>query len=164
MRVLIGIDPRKATNAVAAIDERGGVARVCRLRHQQGRLRSLARWSRRFLNRRWAVEGAGGLGRSVAQRQKLDDVRHVALKSSAVLKVGEALGAMLHSPAHKRLRVSSRDEPKVRYRPPRCARTIAPLAGLEQSHLPGVRLFFVVSKNLNVVDEPAKPLPTPIKS
>jgi transposase len=31
-------------------------------------LRSLERWSKRFLERRWAVENAGGLGRHLAQR------------------------------------------------------------------------------------------------
>lgn len=68
MGVLIGIDPHKATNAVAAIDERGELLGYAVFSTGRAGLRSLARWGKRFLERRWAVEGAGGLGRCVALR------------------------------------------------------------------------------------------------
>lgn len=67
MRILIGIDPHKATNVVAAVDERGELLEHAVFATNRAGLRSLVRWSRRFPNRRWAVEGASGLGRSVAQ-------------------------------------------------------------------------------------------------
>ena len=66
MGVLIGIDPHKATNAVAAIDERGELLEYAVFSTNRAGLRSLARWGKRFPERRWAVEGAGGLGRFVA--------------------------------------------------------------------------------------------------
>lgn len=66
MEVLIGIDPHKATNAVAAIDERGRPLEYAVFATNRAGLRSLVRWAKRFPTRRWAVEGAGGLGRSVA--------------------------------------------------------------------------------------------------
>jgi transposase len=68
MGVLIGIDPHKATNAVAAIDERGELLGYAVFSTDRAGLRSLRRWGKRFPERRWAVEGAGGLGRPVALR------------------------------------------------------------------------------------------------
>jgi transposase len=68
MGVLIGIDPHKATNAVAAIDERGELLEYAVFSTNRAGVRSLARWGKRFPERRWAVEGAGGLGRFVALR------------------------------------------------------------------------------------------------
>ncbi len=68
MDVLIGVDPHKATNAVAAIDERGRLLEYAVFATNRAGLRSLALWAKRFSSRRWAVEGASGLGRSVALR------------------------------------------------------------------------------------------------
>ncbi len=68
MGVLIGIDPHKATNAVAAVDEHGELLEYAVFSTNRAGLRSLGRWGKRFAERRWAVEGAGGLGRSVALR------------------------------------------------------------------------------------------------
>jgi hypothetical protein len=63
MKVLIGVDPHKASLAVAAIDEATGefVERASFPQDRTG-LRALERWARRFPERRWAVENAGGLG------------------------------------------------------------------------------------------------------
>jgi transposase len=67
MKVLIGVDPHKASVAVAAIDEAGGelVERASFPQNRAG-LRSLERWAKRFPERRWAVENASGLGRHLA--------------------------------------------------------------------------------------------------
>ena len=69
MKVLIGVDPHKASVAVAAVDEAGGEL-VERANFPQNRagLRSLERWAKRFPERRWAVENASGLGRHLAGR------------------------------------------------------------------------------------------------
>ena len=69
MKVLIGVDPHKAYLAVAAIDEATGEL-LERASFQQDRtgLRRLERWAKRFPERRWAVENAGGLGRHLAVR------------------------------------------------------------------------------------------------
>jgi transposase len=69
MKVLIGVDPHKASVAVAAIDEAKGEL-VDRASFPQDRagLRALERWAGRFPQRRWAVENAGGLGRHLAVR------------------------------------------------------------------------------------------------
>jgi transposase len=69
MKVLIGVDPHKASVAVAAIDEALGelVERASFPQDRTG-LRALERWAKRFPECRWAVENAGGLGRHLAVR------------------------------------------------------------------------------------------------
>jgi transposase len=69
MKVLIGVDPHKTSLAVAAIDEAAGepLERASFPQDRTG-LRSLKRWAKRFPERRWAVENAGGLGRYLAVR------------------------------------------------------------------------------------------------
>src|SRR5215218_11134312 len=63
MKVLIGVDPHKASIAVAVVDEVVGELVECAtfLQNRAG-LRALERWAKRFPERRWAVENAGGLG------------------------------------------------------------------------------------------------------
>jgi transposase len=69
MKVLIGVDPHKASVAVAAVDEaKGELLELAAFRQDRSGLRSLERWARRFPERRWAVENAGGLGRHLAVR------------------------------------------------------------------------------------------------
>jgi transposase len=69
MKVLIGVDPHKVSVAVAAVDEATSelLERAAFPQDRTG-LRSLERWARRFPERRWAVENAGGLGRHLAVR------------------------------------------------------------------------------------------------
>jgi transposase len=69
MKVLIGVDPHKASLAVAAIDEAlGELVERASFPHDRAGLRALERWAKRFPERRWAVENAGGLGRHLAVR------------------------------------------------------------------------------------------------
>jgi transposase len=69
MKVLIGVDPHKASLAVAVVDEATGelLERASFPQDRTG-LRTLERWAKRFPERRWAVENAGGLGRHLAVR------------------------------------------------------------------------------------------------
>ena len=70
MKVLIGVDPHKASVAVAAVNEDAGELIGCASFPQnRAGLRALQRWAKRFGERRWAVEeNAGGLGRHLAGR------------------------------------------------------------------------------------------------
>ncbi len=69
MKVLIGVDPHKGSVAVAAIDEaRGQLFERASFPQSRAGLRSLERWAKRFPERSWAVENAGGLGRHLAGR------------------------------------------------------------------------------------------------
>jgi transposase len=69
MKVLIGVDPHKASVALAAVDEAVGelLERATFPQNRSG-LRCLERWAKRFPERRWAVENAGCLGRYLAGR------------------------------------------------------------------------------------------------
>ena len=68
MKVLIGVDPHKASVAVAAVNEAGELVEDAHFSQNPAGLRALERWSKRFPERRGAVENAGGLGRHLAQR------------------------------------------------------------------------------------------------
>jgi transposase len=90
MKVLIGVDPHKASVAVAAVDETTGelLERASFPQDRTG-LRRLERWARRFPERRWAVENVGGLGRHLAMRLAAADesVVDVPPKLSARVRV-----------------------------------------------------------------------------
>jgi transposase len=69
MKVLIGVDPHKGSVAVAAVDEaKGQLLERAAFPQSPAGLRALERWARRFPERRWAMENAGGLGRHLAGR------------------------------------------------------------------------------------------------
>jgi transposase len=69
MKVLIGVDPHKASLAVAALDEAtSDLLERASFPQDRAGLRRLERWAKRFPERRWAVENAGGLGRHLAVR------------------------------------------------------------------------------------------------
>jgi transposase len=65
--VLMGVDPHKARNSVAAIDESGELLEHASFSSSRHGLRALRAWAKRFEKRCWAVEEASGLGRAVAQ-------------------------------------------------------------------------------------------------
>jgi transposase len=69
MKVVIGVDPHKGSVAVAAVDEATGeLLERASFPQDRAGLRFLERWAKRFPERRWAVENAGGLGRHLAGR------------------------------------------------------------------------------------------------
>jgi hypothetical protein len=69
MKVLIGVDPHKGSVAVAAVDEaKGELLERAAFPQNRAGPRTLERWAKRFPERRWAVENAGGLGRHLAGR------------------------------------------------------------------------------------------------
>ena len=90
MKVLIGVDPHKASVAVAVVDEASGelLERASFPQNRAG-LRSLESWAKRFPERRWAVENAGGLGRYLAGRLSVagESVVDVPPKLSARVRV-----------------------------------------------------------------------------
>jgi transposase len=66
MTVMIGIDPHKRSHTAVAIDERGKTLDQLRVAADWRQVAALLSWADRFDDRRWAVEGAGGLGRLLA--------------------------------------------------------------------------------------------------
>jgi transposase len=66
--ITIGIDPHKGSHTATAVDASEAVVgelRVAADRHQRARL---IEWAARFEPRRWAIEGATGLGALLAQQ------------------------------------------------------------------------------------------------
>jgi transposase len=96
MKALIGVDPHKASVAVAVVDEAvSELLERASFPHNRIGLRALERWAKRFPKRRWAVENARGLGRHMAQRLAAggESVVDVPPKLSArvrVLSIGNA--------------------------------------------------------------------------
>ncbi len=68
MDVIIGIDPHKSSHTAVAIDATEQVLDQLRLVAGRRQLDQLLAFAQRWPDRRWAVEGAAGLGRLVAQQ------------------------------------------------------------------------------------------------
>ena len=68
MDVIIGIDPHKASHTAVAVGD--GEVELARLQVRSGRnqVGRLLAWAEPFASRRWAVEGAEGLGFLLAQQ------------------------------------------------------------------------------------------------
>jgi transposase len=69
MRVItIGIDPHKSSHTAVAVDTTGHKISQRRFVVNAGTFRQLVRWCEQWPERRFAVEGARGLGRTLAQQ------------------------------------------------------------------------------------------------
>jgi transposase len=66
--VTIGIDPHKSSHTAAALDASGETLGELRLRADGATLSRLLAWATGWPQRVWAIEGAGGLGRLLAQQ------------------------------------------------------------------------------------------------
>jgi transposase len=89
-KVLIGVDPHKATHALAALDEHGELLERTEFPADRKGLRTLERWAARFPKRRWAIEAANALwGRTLAHRLASggEEVVDVPPKLSARVRV-----------------------------------------------------------------------------
>jgi transposase len=67
MPVMIGVDPHKASQTAAALDEHGHLLGQQHLPATLDGYQTLRAWAARWPDRRWAVEGAHGIGRALAQ-------------------------------------------------------------------------------------------------
>ncbi|MER5690091.1 transposase, partial [Streptomyces sp. NPDC002205] len=65
---MIGVDPHKSSHTAVAVDAAGHQVAQRRFVVNAGTFRQLMRWCEQWPDRRFAVEGAGGLGRSLAQQ------------------------------------------------------------------------------------------------
>jgi transposase len=65
--VTIGVDPHKASHTAAVLDAQQQVLARLRVPSTRAGYQALRRWAARWPQRRWAVENAAGLGRTLAQ-------------------------------------------------------------------------------------------------
>ena len=88
--MIIGVDPHKSSHTATAVDPttNTSVASV-RIEASLAGYRQLMRWAARFPQRRWAVEGARGLGRHLAQRLVARDEVVLDVPSTATARVRE---------------------------------------------------------------------------
>ena len=68
MPVMIGVDPHKVSHTAAALDEHGQLLGQQRVPATLDGCQQLRQWAGRWPLRCWAVEGAYGVGRALAQR------------------------------------------------------------------------------------------------
>lgn len=66
--VIIGVDPHKASHTAAVVDERSQPLAHQRVAANRAMTIRLLRWAARWPERIWAIEGADGLGRLLAQQ------------------------------------------------------------------------------------------------
>jgi transposase len=89
-RMIIGVDPHKASVTIEVIDERGVVAATGRFATDNTSYHSMLGYARQsWRHRVWAVEGAAGVGRPLAQRLVADgeQVLDVPAKLAARVRV-----------------------------------------------------------------------------
>jgi hypothetical protein len=68
MAVMIGVDPHKATHTAVAIDESEQALTELTIRASAAQMHRLLDWAEPYVERTWAIEGAGGLGYLLAQQ------------------------------------------------------------------------------------------------
>jgi transposase len=66
-RIIIGVDPHKASHTAAALGDRHQVLAHLRVGSDRAGYQQLRRWSARWPRRLWAVENTAGLGNSLTQ-------------------------------------------------------------------------------------------------
>ena len=85
--VIIGIDPHKSSLTAVAIDGTGTALATRRFIVNAGTPAALAKWTSRWALRRFAIEGANGLGRGIAQALVAAGEDVVDVPSTLAMKV-----------------------------------------------------------------------------
>ena len=85
--IVIGIDPHKSSITAAAIDPTGRQLAVRRFVVNAGTARALLGWAAQWPERRFAIEGANGLGRGTAQILVAHGEHVVDVPSTLAMKV-----------------------------------------------------------------------------
>jgi transposase len=87
MPVMIGVDPHKASHTAAALDEHGQLLDRQRVPATLDGYQILRAWAARWPDRCWAVEGAYGIGRALAQRLVGDGERVLDVPAKLAARV-----------------------------------------------------------------------------
>jgi transposase len=87
--VVIGVDPHKRLNAVCVVDSRGRVVASDQFDNSAAGFRDLKRFWRQWPQRTWAIEGANGVGKHLAQRlvAEGETVLDVSTRRAALARV-----------------------------------------------------------------------------
>lgn len=86
-RMIIGVDPHKASVTIEVVDQHGTLAATGRFPTARGGYQALIRFVRQWPHRIWAVEGTGGAGRPLAQRLVRDGERVLDVPAKLAARV-----------------------------------------------------------------------------
>jgi transposase len=88
-KVVIGVDPHKAMNAVVVVSAKGKVLERKQFSNTTAGFRELRAFSRQWRPRTWAIEGCNGVGKHLAQRlvAEHETVLDVSTRRSALVRV-----------------------------------------------------------------------------
>jgi transposase len=88
-KVMIGVDPHKAMNAVVVVNAKGKVLDRKQFSNTTAGFRELRAFSRQWRPRTWAIEGCNGVGKHLAQRlvAEHETVLDVSTRRSALVRV-----------------------------------------------------------------------------
>ena len=86
--VIVGVDPHKRSVTIEAVDERARVLATGRFGTDSSGYRLMLRYVRgQWPHRRWAIEGANGAGRPLAQRLLADEETMVDVPAKLAARV-----------------------------------------------------------------------------
>lgn len=86
--ILLGIDPHKSSHTATAMDPAAQLpVATIQIEASLREYHRLLIWTRRWPERRWAIEGATGLGRHLSQRQVARGESVLSVPASATARV-----------------------------------------------------------------------------
>jgi len=86
-RMIIGVDPHKASVTIEVVDQHGMLAATGRFPTARGGYQALIKYVKQWPHRVWAVEGTGGAGRPLALRLVRDGERVLDVPAKLAARV-----------------------------------------------------------------------------
>jgi hypothetical protein len=113
MSLIIGLDPHKASNTIAVLEPDETIRLTHRFENSDAGFVAMLKHVEGFRDRKWAVEGASGMGRSVAQRLVRAGETVVDVPPNSLHKSGYTQLGTVARPT-RRMRFRSRKQRYVR--------------------------------------------------
>src|SRR3954451_10046353 len=85
--VIIAVDPAKRSHTIEVLDQRERTLATLRIENTTAGYRELRAFVKKWPSRRWAVEGAQGVGRQLAQRLLADGERVIDVPAKLSTRV-----------------------------------------------------------------------------
>ena len=85
--VIVAVDPAKRSHTIEVLDQRERTLATLRIENTTAGYRELRAFVKKWPSRRWAVEGAQGVGRQLAQRMVADGERVIDVPAKLSTRV-----------------------------------------------------------------------------
>jgi transposase len=118
MKVMIGVDPHKASHTAVAISRDEDEIDSLKVRATSRQVEQLLSWAEPFEKRTWAIESVGGMGYLLAQQ--------LVARGEDVLDVPATLAARIRVLATKR---SNKNDPNDAHSSRCCSASLGPPPG-----------------------------------